>query len=361
MTPFSRDLLNWFDQHAAALPWRNTRDPYHIWLSEIMLQQTQVATVVDYYTRFLARFPTVAALAAAPLDDVLKAWEGLGYYSRARNLHRAARVIMDAHGGQLPSAASDLQKLPGIGRYTAHAIASIAFGAAVAVLDGNVTRVLTRLYDIADDVAEAATRRRLWALAEALLPADRPGDHNQAMMELGRVVCTPRRPRCAACPVRAHCAAFAAGVQAARPVKQPKAPTPHYDVAAGVIHGMGANAGYLLIAQRPADGLLGGLWEFPGGKQEPGESLPEALARELAEELAITVEVGERLVQVKHGFTHFRITLHAYECWHVAGEPAARGVADFAWVALDAMDAYAFGAADRRIIQALRARPSRLL
>ena len=352
------DLLDWFHAHAADLPWRRTSAPYAIWVSEVMLQQTQVATVVGYYTRFLARFPTVQALAAAPLDDVLKAWEGLGYYSRARNLHRAAQIVVSAHGGQLPRRPEDLQKLPGVGRYTAHAVASIAFDADVAVLDGNVTRVLTRLYDIADDVRDSATRRRLWALAESLIPAGdsavvRAGDFNQAMMELGRTVCKPRRPLCDACPVAAHCAARAAGVQAQRPVRRRPAPTPHYDVAAGVIYNGDRR---ILIAQRPAEGLLGGLWEFPGGKREPGESLPDALARELHEELGIRVRVGDLLLRVKHAFTHFRITLHAYECTHVGGEPVARGVADFAWVTLDEMDAYAFAAADRRVIAALRAR-----
>ncbi len=361
MSPFVADLLNWFRAHAADLPWRRTRDPYAVWLSEIMLQQTQVVAVAGYYARFLARFPTVAALAAAPRDAVLKAWEELGYYNRARNLHRAAQIVVDEHGGQLPRSAEALQKLPGVGRYTAAAIASIAFGEDAAVLDGNVIRVLARLYDIADDVSEPATRARLWALAESLVPPGQAGDYNQALMELGRVICKPRRPRCEACPVQAGCAAYAAGVQGERPVRRRKAAAPHYDVAAGVIYGKDANAGRVLIAQRPPDGLLGGLWEFPGGKQEPGETLPGALARELGEELGIAVEVGELLVQVKHGFTHFRITLHAYECRHVGGEPAARGVADFAWVTLDEIDAYAFAAADRRIIQELRERPHRLL
>lgn len=361
MSLFAEDLLNWFEAHAADLPWRRTRDPYAIWLSEIMLQQTQVATVVDYYRRFLARFPTVEALAAAPLGDVLKAWEGLGYYARARNLHRAAQWVVAEHGGALPRTAESLRKLPGVGRYTANAIASIAFGEDAVVLDGNVIRVLARLHDIADDVSSGAMQARLWALAESLLPPGRAGDFNQAMMELGRVICKPRRPRCGDCPVRAHCAAWGAGTQSERPVRRRKAATPHYDVAAGVIYGGNAHAGRILIAQRPYDDLLGGLWEFPGGKAEPGENLPEALARELREELGIAVEVGDLLVRVEHGFTHFRITLHAFECRHVGGESEARDVAAFAWVTLDEMDAYAFGTADRRIVSFLRQRPSRLL
>src|SRR5258708_9410248 len=232
---FSNALLAWYDGAAADLPWRRTHDPYHVWLSEIMLQQTQVRTVISYFERFINAFPTVTALAAAPLDQVLKRWEGLGYYSRARNLHRAAQRIVADHGGEFPSTAATLQTLPGIGRYTAGAIASIAFNEKVAVLDGNVMRVLTRLYDIADDIYVSATQRRLWTLAELMGPAGRPGDYNQAIMELGRTVCRPQNPACMMCPVSTHCLACQHGTQNQRPVKAPKQPTPHYDVAAVVI------------------------------------------------------------------------------------------------------------------------------
>ncbi len=359
--PFAAELLTWFRANAADLPWRRARTPYTVWLSEIMLQQTQVATVTGYFERFLAAYPDVQALAAAPLDDVLKRWEGLGYYSRARNLHRAARMIVTEWGGQFPDNAAALQQLPGIGRYTAGAIASLAFGEDVPVLDGNVIRILARLDNIADDIRQPAVISALWERAAALVPPGQAGPYNEALMELGRVICRPRQPRCGACPVAAHCLARAAGTQEARPVKARRAPTPHYDVVAGVIEGQGAQAGRILIAQRPAEGLLGGLWEFPGGKQEDGESLPEALVRELEEELGIGVEVGEFIVQVKHAFTHFRITLHAFTCRHVRGEPQALGVAGFAWVTLAEMDGYAFGRADQHVIAALRERPHRLL
>ncbi len=358
---FAADLLRWFEAHAADLPWRRDRDPYTVWLSEIMLQQTQVATATGYFERFVVAFPTVEALAAAPLDDVLKLWEGLGYYSRARNLHRAAQVIVAEWGGRLPGTAEALQTLPGIGRYTAGAIASLAFGQDAPVVDGNVARILARVFDIPDEITQPATINRLWALAEELLPSGQAGPYNEALMELGRLICRPRSPLCGECPVQAHCLAHALGIQAERPVKKRRQPTPHYDVAAGVIYGRGAQAGRILIAQRPAEGLLGGLWEFPGGKQEDGESLPETLARELQEELAITVEVGDFLVQVRHAFTHFRITLHAFACQHMAGEPQRVGVADYAWVTLEEMDRYAFGRADQQIIAELRARPYRLL
>ncbi|GAB4572115.1 MAG: A/G-specific adenine glycosylase [Anaerolineae bacterium] len=359
--PFALALLNWFQTHAADLPWRTNRHPYRVWLSEVMLQQTQVATVVPYFERFVNAFPTVEALAAAPQEEVLKLWEGLGYYSRARNLHRAAQKVVQEWGGALPADVDDLQTLPGIGRYTAGAIASLAFGARVPVLDGNVIRILTRLYDLDDEVNRPDTVRKLWTLAEELVPEDRPGMYNEALMELGRVICRPRDPLCDQCPIQVHCRAWRAGTQHARPVKRKRPPVPHYEVAAGVIYGMGDNAGRILIAQRPEDGLLGGLWEFPGGKREDGEQMQDALRRELGEELGIEVEVGEMLVRVKHAFTHFRITLDAYECRHIAGEPQRLGVADFAWVTLDEMAQYPFGKADQQIITALRERPYRLL
>lgn len=358
MSSFVDVLLAWYDAHRADLPWRASRDPYRVWLSEIMLQQTQVETVRPYFLRFVETWPTVEALAAAPLDNVLKQWEGLGYYSRARNLHRAAQIVAGELGGAFPESVEGLLALPGIGRYTAGAIASIAFGLRAPVLDGNVIRVFSRLIDLEDDVTQAATLARLWQLAEERLPDERPGDYNQALMELGRLVCRPREPLCGQCPVRAHCLAFARGTQRRRPVKAPKAATPHYHVAAGIIWD---EAGRLLIAQRPLEGLLGGLWEFPGGKQDAGETLEACLRRELREELAIEVEVGELFAVVRHGFTHFKITLHAFTCRYVSGPPQALGVHDWAWVTPAELDAYAFGKADRQVIETLRNRRAMLL
>lgn len=356
--PFADALLAWFHHAAAPLPWRASADPYRVWLSEIMLQQTQVETVIGYYERFLARFPTVQALAAAPLDDVLKLWEGLGYYSRARNLHRCAQQVVMERGGLFPSDAESLQTLPGIGRYTAGAIASIAFGQRAAVLDGNVIRVFARLTDLTDDVRQPATLTHLWALADSWIPPARVGDYNQALMELGRTVCKPRAPLCGACPIQAHCLAYARGTQAERPVKAARPATPHYDVAAGIIR---RDDGRILIAQRPPEGLLGGLWEFPGGKREEGETMPECLQRELREELAIEVTVGTLFIKVKHAFTHFKITLHAYECVYAGGTPQKLGVHDFVWVTEDEFARYSFGKADREVIAALNQRRGMLL
>ncbi len=359
MANFFPMLLDWFDRVRADLPWRSAQpDPYRVWLSEVMLQQTQIETVIPYYHRFLADYPDVKALAQAPLDDVLKRWEGLGYYSRARNLHKTAGIVANQMDGQFPRSAADLMKLPGIGRYTAGAIASIAYGERVPVLDGNIIRVFSRFLDLPDDVTQTATQNKLWDFAAQQVPAKRPGDHNQALMELGQKICTPRKPACEECPLMLGCRARASGNQLQRPYKPKKPPTPHYDVAAGIVY---RADGRLLIAQRPLEGLLGGLWEFPGGKQEPDETLPQALQRELREELALEVEVGELFTVVKHAFTHFKITLYAFECRHIGAEPQAIQAQAFAWVTLDDLAAYSFGKADREVIAALQARGGMLL
>lgn len=357
--PIAPTLLSWWDADHADLPWRRTKDPYAIWVSEIMLQQTQITTVLSYYRRWMAQFPTVEALASAPLDEVLKLWEGLGYYSRARNLHTAAQTVVSEWNGRLPRTVKELMTLKGIGRYTAGAIASIAFDQPAPVLDGNVIRVLTRLLDLDGDVTETAVKKQLWQLAEERVPAERPGDYNQALMELGQQLCTPTKPLCLLCPLADDCLARQRGTQLERPVRPPRKRTPHYDVAAGIIWERGTEAphrnGRFLIAQRPLNGLLGGLWEFPGGKQEGGESLPQTLRREIQEELGIDIEVGAHQVSLNHAYTHFRITLHAYHAVHQSGAVQHLEVADHAWVTLDDLDRYAFAVTDRKIISSLEA------
>jgi len=360
--PFTTQLLDWFADHRVDLPWRRDPTAYHVWLSEIMLQQTQIDTVIPYYMRFLENYPTIEALADADIDAILKQWEGLGYYSRARNLHKTAQIVTTEHDGTFPNTVKGLRQLPGIGPYTAGAIASIAFDISAPVLDGNVIRVFTRLLDIDEDVTQTATKNKLWDIAEEWVPDKRAGDYNQGLMELGQYTCRPSNPNCAECPIQAHCQAYANGTQNDRPVKKKKAPTPHYDVAAGLIRD---SDGRLLIAQRPMDGLLGGLWEFPGGKQEDDETMEACLARELREELAIEVEVGALFVKVKHAFTHFKITLHAFECVYLGAtpphtDPQALEVRDWAWVTEDDLDNYSFGKADRQVIQALRDRKDML-
>jgi A/G-specific adenine glycosylase len=356
-------LITWHDAHQRLLPWRasraGTRDPYTVWVAEIMLQQTRVEVVEGYFRRWMERFPTLAALADAPLDDVLKQWEGLGYYARARALHATAQRLMAEHDGRFPPARDALLALPGIGPYTVGAILSIAFGQAEPLLDGNVKRVLTRLADVAEPIEVTATLNRLWALARTLVEAAPAGDGgvlNEALIELGATVCTPTRPRCLLCPVEQHCLARRRGTEAARPVRAPRKRTPHVDVVAGVIWQGERWRSPLLLTQRPASGLLGGLWEYPGGKVEPGDAdQPAALRREIEEELGIAIEVGPAVIRVAHAFTHFRMTLHAWHARWLGAQPQLLGVADWRWVILDEVHALAMGVADRKVTAALLA------
>ena len=343
-------LLTWYEREAADLPWRRRRDPYAIWLAEIMLQQTQVETVIPYYERFLRQCPDLPALAAAELDEVLKLWEGLGYYSRARNLHRTARILVAQHNACFPRTAAELQQLPGIGRYTAGAIASIAFDEPSPVLDGNVMRVFARLLDLDEDITRAATQRRLWALAQQWLPQVRPGTWNQALMELGRTICRPRQPDCPRCPLQSQCLARARGSQAQRPRRPPRADRPHYDVVVALLRNAQDE---LLLQRRPPEGLLGGLWTFPGGRVTAADaSLPDALHRLLRTTLGLEVQRGAALAPVQQGFTHFRITLHAWECRLLSG-PAATQLPELAWARPEALARYSFGRAERALIATL--------
>jgi A/G-specific adenine glycosylase len=286
-----RLLLRFFDAEARELPWRDTRDPYPIWVSEIMSQQTRVETVVPYWRSWMEAYPTVEALAEADEGSVLKAWEGLGYYSRARNLHRAARMVRESLGGRLPASRDELRTLPGIGSYTAGAVASIAFGEAVPAVDGNVRRVTSRLLDW-----PAPTPAELEEEAARWVPDDRPGDFNQALMELGATVCTPRAPQCGECPVASLCRALAAGTVTERPAPRRRGAVRTAEEAVTVAWRPGAAGVDFALRQRPADGLLGGLYEFPGTPLADGESGPEA--------------DGLNLPRVPHTFSHLRVTYH---------------------------------------------------
>lgn len=349
---FRQDLLQWYDKNKRSMPWREAEDPYRIWVAEIMLQQTRVDTVREYYPRFLEAFPTVEALANADRDDVLKQWEGLGFYARARHLHEAAQHVVDAHEGKVPDTKEAIQDLKGIGPYTAAAVLSIAYQKPHAVLDGNVIRVLTRVFAVAEDATTSTTKRHLRRLANELLDPERPGDFNQAMMELGALVCTPNRPSCNRCPVQDACAAHAAGTETEYPVTPESTPVPHHHIAVGLVE----EDGHLLIQRRPDDGLLGGLWEFPGGKQEEGESLEAACQREVKEELGLEVSVEEPFYALSHAYSHFKITLHAFRCRIADGTPTAREGQPFRWVTIEELDEYAFPRANRRLIEELKRR-----
>jgi A/G-specific adenine glycosylase len=339
------NLLKWFHANARNLPWRKNRTPYAVWVSEIMLQQTQVATVVPYFNRFMKRFPTVETLARAKQDTVLKHWEGLGYYSRGRNLHKAAKLIVSDYGGQLPDTLDELQNIPGIGRYTAGAIASIAFNRPAPILDGNVIRVLCRLFCIEGNPKDDVTKKQLWQLAETLVHTKHPGDFNEAMMELGAMVCTPKNPLCPNCPLKNHCQAMKTGRQTELPFKQKQAPLPHYTIVVGIVF----KDDKILIDKRRQNALLGGLWEFPGGKKKKSESFKAAVAREVKEETGINIEVGKRLCIVKHTYSHFKITLHAYLCEYESGTAKPLGCDAVKWISPKDLKKHAFPAANLKI------------
>ncbi len=340
-------LLGWFRPDDRLIPWRHSSDPYRVWVGEVMAQQTQIPTVRDYYDRFLTRFPTLSSLADSSLDDVLKAWEGMGYYGRARNLRSAAREVMAAHGGRLPEDPTRLRQLPGIGPYTAGAIASLAFGRDEPAVDGNVRRVLSRLFDIS-----RPTARRLEAAARTLIEA-RPGRAaalNQALMDLGSVCCTARAPDCEACPLSGHCLALARGVVADRPPAASRRRLPHQTVGVGVVW----RESRVLISRRPPSGLLGGLWEFPGGKLESGESAAAAVKRELWEEVGVEVRVGALIDRVDHAYSHFRVTLHFHEAEYLSGRARPRVASEVRWVEPETLGEYAFPAASRAIVDRVR-------
>lgn len=339
-------LLAWYAQHARELPWRVKPDPYAVWISEVMLQQTRVETVISYYGRWMECFPTVADLAAASQQDILVVWEGMGYYERARNLHHAAQMVMSEWGGELPCRPEMLRQLPGVGRYTAGAVASIAFGLDEPALDGNARRVLARIFNIAEPIHTSAGESRLWELAARHLPPGRAGDYNQALMDLGAAICTPRNPDCQHCPLSDSCQARALGIQEQLPVRRKKIAIPHHTVTAAIIF----RESRVLIAQRPPDGLLGGLWEFPGGKLRPGEELHDCLQREIQEELGVDIQVSDCLGVYHHAYSHFRVTLHAFYCALVNGiQPRPIEAQDLRWLSLVELADYPMGKIDRQI------------
>jgi len=301
-------LLTWYRRHRRRLPWRDDPQPYRVWVSELMLQQTQVKTVLPYFERFMNRFPSVKALAAASEQDVLGAWSGLGYYRRARSLHHAAQSIMEERGGRFPETLEEWMALPGVGRYTAGAILSIAYGKRVPILDGNVARVLSRLFLVRGDPRSASTRKTLWRAAADSLPNRSVSDFNQALMELGALVCTPRQPKCLLCPLRHSCQARRRGLQEELPELAPRQASLAVVLTAAVVR----RRGKVLLYQRQEEELLQGLWELPGGTCRMDEEPRSALAREVRENYGLRLEPGEQVARVKHNIMNRRITLHAF-------------------------------------------------
>jgi len=343
-------LLSWYDAHQRDLPWRQTRDPYAIWISETMLQQTRVETVIPYYQRFLERFPNVETLADADQEDVYSYWAGLGYYSRARNLHASAKRVVDDFGGALPERASALRSLPGVGRYTAGALASIAFDQPEAIVDGNVKRVLARRLGIRDDVADKTVEDRLWAEAAMLARGPRPGDLNQALMELGATVCTPRSPACGACPLRRSCDARQAGDAEELPRKSAK-------VRIQSLRGVAVwleRQGRVLAVKRPAGGLLGGLWELPGGDLERGEKPADGATRLIETGLNLHIDSIRGAGSVRHEFSHRRLTLHLLRAQAGSGRIRRRGFSQHRWLAASGLHELPRAALTRKALAVLQ-------
>ena len=318
---FRARLLDWFAANARDLPWRRTLEPYQVWLSEVMLQQTQMERAVGYFERFLRRFPDINSLALAHEDEVLKLWEGLGYYSRARNLLCAARVVLDEHGGVFPATHEAIRALPGVGPYTAGAVMSVAYNDPRPAVDANVERVLARVLDIDRPVAEPTVKRRILAAAWELLPLDSARAFNQGLMELGALVCAPRAADCPRCPVSAFCLARVRGTVAERPVPRPRPELIRVDMACGVL----VTGGLVFIQKRRPDDVWPGLWEFPGGVLEPGEGPEQAMVREYREETELAVRPAGKIAVVRSSYTRYRITLHGFFCQAEPGQDPACG------------------------------------
>lgn len=350
-------LLNWYRQQGRSLPWRGHSDPYAVWVSEIMLQQTRVEAVIPYFEKWMQQFPTVKDLASASEQDVLNAWEGLGYYSRARNLHKAARIVVEQYNGELPRDLKSLRALPGIGRYTVGAIASIAFNMDEPTLDSNLRRVFARLFDVSEPADSPAGKEILWSLAAEHLPRGQAGDYNQALMDLGASICLPKNPRCLLCPLMEICEARIYGTQEQRPVLKPKKETPRYVHVAGVVvrrigrvaPPQGDNPPHkeVLLSKRPSKGLLGGMWEFPNGRVdgEPAEELESVLETGYR----LKVQRNEALGTVQHAYTHFRVTVYAFRCELLSMSENE----NLKWVGLEELEDYPMGKVDRQIARML--------
>ena len=343
MTRLSTKLLTWYNKNKRSLPWRGISDPYAIWVSEIMLQQTRVETVIPYYQKWLKLFPTIRALAGASERNVLNAWEGLGYYSRARNFHQAAKIVVEKYGGKLPRDLNDLGNLPGIGRYTVGALASIAFGIDEPALDGNLKRVYARLFDVSQPIDSTEGAALLSKLARENLPRGKAADFNQALMDLGALICLPKNPRCLICPVMKECKARDNATQHIRPVKKPKKVIPQYTHVAAVI----AKNGRILLAQRPSKGLLAGMWEFPNARvdQDPAKALTKALRSAYKLRLRMKRNIPP-LAIVEHTYSHFKVITHAFQCELISANSTSKNLK---WVAMKDLKKYPMGRIDRQL------------
>ncbi len=346
---FQNLLLRWFQNNGRELPWRKDYSPYHVWLSEILLQQTQMERGVIYFQRWLERFPDIKAVAAAESGEILKYWEGLGYYARARNLHKAAKVMVEKFHGQVPSDYKDLLNLPGVGLYTAAAIASIAFEADIGVIDANVERIFARIFDISEPIKSKAAEKTISTLMDEILPIGKARYFNQALMDLGGVICRPRNPECGICPVRCHCAAYCGSFVEDRPVKVERQKQIVIEMSTGIL----VHKGYIFIQQRQENDIWGGLWEFPGGRLKENETAVDALIREYKEETGFTIELCEKITSLIHFYTKYKVILNCYRC-RLAQEsilPQLNAAKAYHWVEKKMLESYAFPAGHRKCIE----------
>jgi A/G-specific adenine glycosylase len=347
---FQEKLIDWYQKNHRKLPWRDTRDPYRIWVSEVMLQQTQVKKVLAYYEKFIRRFPNVYNLSKARLQSVLKVWELMGYYARARNLHKASKLVVNLYNGQIPNNYTQIKKLPGVGEYIAAAVTSIAFSAPHPVLDGNVKRVLARLHLIDAPINKENSKKIFIKKIDEILDKRDPGKFNQAIMELGAVICKPIDPRCSVCPVSQFCLARIKTLQKKYPVRIKKAPIPRHHISVGIVQ----KNGKILITRRQDSGLLGGLWEFPGGKINKGENPEQACQREIFEEVMINIEISNHLKQIKHAYTHFQIVMEIFLCNYLSGRIRLKSASDYRWINISDIDKYPFPGANHKFIPLLK-------
>ena len=334
-------LLHWYNNNKRTLPFRETKDPYKIWVSEVMLQQTQVKTVIPFYNRWVKEYPTLKSAADASLDKLLKLWEGLGYYGRCRNFHKALKIVEEKYKGEIPNNFDEFLTLPGVGEYTAGAVLSIAYQKSIPAIDGNVTRVMARILGIKNLTTK--NQKRLKRNVQKLIPTTDPGNFNQGLMELGALICIPIKPSCEICPLSNFCKAYKYKEPALYPLKKKKKVKPHYTVVAGIIW----RDDKFFIQQRDENAMLGGLWEFPGGKVENGESLEDALSREIKEECNIVPIIKKKVGSVKHSYSHFSISFHCFHC--IENGQTIHHSNRRTWITLNEIESFTFPKANHKI------------
>ena len=341
------DLLKWYNRTNQSFEWRNTHDPYKIWLSEIMLQQTQVKTATPYYINWIAKYPTIKTVAQSKLDDLLKQWEGLGYYRRVQYFHLACQIVLEKYGGKVPAILEEFIKLPGVGPYTAAAVLSIAYAHPIPAIDGNVVRVVSRLILIQEKFPRS--RQPIFSFLKNIIDVKSPGDFNQAIMDLGRDICRPVKPKCKMCPIQKNCLAYINNLINKYPKLTGRKKRPLYNIAIGVIW----KKNKILVSKRNQNVLLAGMWEFPGGKIKKGETPKSCLIREAKEELNIDILPISYITKIKHSYSHFKIIMKAYNCKYIKGQAMAIECADFKWIKPENLDSLAFPSASKKLFNNL--------